>query len=143
MYRPPGDRAGKIPLGKIELPETKKPRIAPGAARYRAGRGFEYDVRDELEARGFFVVRAAGSCGVADLVALGQCQQHQVLLVQCKRDGRCPPREWNPLYDIAFQHQAIPLIAMQGERTGEILYRLLTGVKVPGGPRSPWEPFIP
>jgi Holliday junction resolvase len=116
--------------------------IAPGAARYRAGRGFEWEVRDELTARGYYVVRAARSGGVADLVAVRSVTAHQVLFVQCKRDGRCPPEEWNALYEIAVNHGVIPLVARrQGTR---IEFFLLTRLKTRGAAsRSPWEPFEP
>ena len=49
--------------------------------RYAKGRRFEYRVKEWLEERGFYVVRSAGSKGIADLVAL---KDNQTFLVQCK-----------------------------------------------------------
>jgi Holliday junction resolvase len=48
---------------------------------YRRGARFEYQCRDELMEAGWFVIRAAGSHGAADLVAL---RGNDVLLIQCK-----------------------------------------------------------
>jgi len=59
--------------------------------RYASGRRFEWRVKRFLERRGWFVVRSAGSHGIADLVALRRgCPP---MLVQCKADGRLSPAE--------------------------------------------------
>lgn len=50
--------------------------------RYRNGRAFEYRVRDHFIGQGYYVVRAAGSKGKADLVALRAGQPPT--LIQCK-----------------------------------------------------------
>ncbi len=76
-------------------------------SRYASGRAFEYRVRDELRARGYLVIRAAGSKGVCDLVALAN---GSVLLVQCKR-GRCSVAERKALWDCARRANAVALIA--------------------------------
>jgi hypothetical protein len=52
------------------------------------GASFERKVADLLESDGYLVIRAAGSHGAADLVAL---KLGQVLFVQCKLNGRCDP----------------------------------------------------
>lgn len=51
---------------------------------YQRGAYRERLARKELEARGYTVVRSAGSKGAADLVAI--CKNH-VLLVQVKSEG--------------------------------------------------------
>jgi Holliday junction resolvase len=54
--------------------------------RYTAGRKFEYDVRDFLKKKyGYTVVRAAGSHGLADLIAW---KGNDVLLIQCKKEKK-------------------------------------------------------
>ncbi len=55
---------------------------------YRRGRYLEYLARDALVARGYTVVRSAGSKGPVDLVATGP--QH-VLFIQVKAQGRTRP----------------------------------------------------
>lgn len=56
-------------------------------SRYGSGRRAEYRSRDVLVADGFYVVRAAGSKGCFDLVAIGP---DVVVLVQCKKGTRWP-----------------------------------------------------
>lgn len=68
------------------------------ASNYSRGARFEYRVRDALIALGYIVIRAAGSHGIADLVAL---HRHRLLLVQCKRNGTCPPAEREELERLA------------------------------------------
>ena len=56
---------------------------------------FEYEVRDWLEERGWFVIRSAGSKRSADLVAV---RNNQTLLVQCKKGTKPPKSERENLY---------------------------------------------
>jgi Holliday junction resolvase len=103
------------------------------------GASFERKVADLLESDGYLVIRAAGSHGAADLVAL---KLGQVLFVQCKLNGRCDPSEWNEFFRLAAQVGALPLIAYRPGRQG-VAYRLLTGPKDVAGKRSPavsWSP---
>ena len=99
--------------------------------RYSGGVDFEREVRRHLEDDGYWVIRAAGSKGKADLVAI---KPGQVLIVQCKRNGLCPPAERNEVRRIAalLPGVAIPLVA---GRPG-ITFRRLTGPAA-----SAWEPF--
>lgn len=57
---------------------------------YRNGYELERAAKRLLEDNGYYVVRAAGSKGAADLVAL---KRGEVVLVQCKLDGYLLPRE--------------------------------------------------
>ena len=65
---------------------------------YRNGYELERAARQYLEQAGYFVVRAGGSKGVADLVALSP---YEALLVQCKLDGYVPPGERAALVNMA------------------------------------------
>lgn len=66
---------------------------------YARGADAERRIKRELEARGAFVVRAAGSHGCADLVALwpvavSAIPSYRPWLLQIKRGtGRCSPEE--------------------------------------------------
>ena len=57
---------------------------------YLRGRAHEYQVKKELEKDGWLVIRAAGSHGLFDLVAIKQPSNYishkngQILLIQCK-----------------------------------------------------------
>lgn len=94
---------------------------------YARGSDFERTVAAALTADGYLVVRAAGSHGNADLVAL---KPGQILLVQCKLAGppAVGPADWNGLWDDAVNVGAIPLIAWRPKR-GVIGYQEMYGPK--------------
>jgi Holliday junction resolvase len=75
---------------------------------YQRGRAFEYRVKRYLEAEGYFVVRAAGSKGCADLVAIRKGYAPE--LVQCKL-GRFTHRELRKLVKAATACGALPVVA--------------------------------
>lgn len=119
------------------------------------GSAFEHRVKDALEAAGWFVVRAAGSHGVADLIAIGPsltiCTFHgdavrtgpRVIMVQCKRGYQCPPDEWNGLYDAAAKYDAAPVLAYKVKR-GVIGWKRMVGRKSGvKGTRAPAEDWTP
>ena len=64
------------------------------SANYRKGRRLEYAARDALRAQGYIVIRAAGSKGPVDLIAIGH---RQVRLVQVKAHGAARPTDVNKL----------------------------------------------
>jgi Holliday junction resolvase len=107
----------------------------------RRGTDFERKVADALTTDGYLVIRAAGSHGAADLVAV---KTGQVLFVQCKLNGRCDPPEWNEFHRLAMSVGALPIIAYRPGRQG-IAYRKVTGPKDTAGARSPavaWAPGL-
>lgn len=100
--------------------------------RYRGGADFEREVRAALVKDGYDVVRSAGSKTKVDLVAF---KAGHVLLVQCKRNGVCPPAERIELLRIAWLLPVpigLPIVA---SRPG-ITYRRLYGP----GPKQ-WDPW--
>lgn len=102
------------------------------------GRSYEHRVRDLLTGAGYYVIRAAGSKGVVDLVAL---RGEHTLLVQVKGGTpRLDPVPWNALYDLAWRTGGVPLLA-QVEPRKPISLWILTGRK-DGGGRSPYEPYV-
>lgn len=109
-----------------------------GRRQYRSGTAFERTVRADLEANGYRTVRAAGSHGIADLVAL---KPGQVLLVQCKTDGSLPPKPWNELYGLALECGAVPVLAERPAR-GQLRYWRLQRRKHPRERPQPREPFV-
>jgi Holliday junction resolvase len=107
---------------------------------YARGATFERSVAAKLAADGYWVARAAGSHGKADIVGL---KRGQVLLVQCKLSGPggVSPAEWNELYAIAEQVGAIALVAHKPAR-GRIEFLRMTAVKTGvKGTRPPCEPW--
>lgn len=98
---------------------------------YEAGRRLEHDVRRHLVGEGYEVIRSAGSKGAIDVIAL---KEGQVLLVQAKRNGVCPPAERAELLRVAglLPGVGVPVVA---SRPG-VTYRRLTGP----GPKQ-WVPW--
>jgi Holliday junction resolvase len=103
---------------------------------YDRGRRFEHAVRADLTTNGYDVVRSAGSKTKVDLVAF---KTGQVLLIQCKIDGRCSPAERADLLRLAAMLPcAVPVIAWKRPRARAVHYSRITG---PGpADRTPWSP---
>lgn len=109
-----------------------------GRRQYRSGTRFENIIVADLRASGYFAVRAPGSKGCADLVAV---KPGQVLLVQCKTDGKLPPAPWNALYDAAAGCGAVPVLAAR-PKPGAVEYWRLERRKDGERGRQPKTLFI-
>jgi Holliday junction resolvase len=81
---------------------------------------FERTTRDALTKYGWYVVRAGGSLGIADLVALRAGSKP--LLVSCKTNGRIDPAEREALHTTARAAGARPLVASR-PKGGHVLLR--------------------
>jgi len=101
---------------------------------YAKGYAFEQKVAGHLTQDGYFCIRAGGSHGVADVVAL---KAGQALLVQCKTDGVISIADWNALLRAANMAGAVALLALRPKR-GVIEYRQLMGPAWARHPR-PYE----
>jgi len=68
---------------------------------YQRGYRFELETKKLWEAKGYLVVRAAGSHGIADLVAIkndsGYPSDLEVCLIQCKLTGKLSLHDRNYL----------------------------------------------
>lgn len=96
--------------------------LAMSLTNYQLGRAFEYRVRDLLKEHGWYVTRSAQSKGPADLVAV---QSGVIMFVQCKRDGKMGPKEWNEFWDVCQRAGAIPILARtKAKRRGTELMEL-------------------
>lgn len=104
---------------------------------YQRGRALEYSIRQKLRDLGYFVIRSASSKSPVDLVAI---REDHTLLVQCKRDLRLPPAEWNEIWEIADRTGSLAIVAGVPNRRTE--YRLIVGPKTKRG-KQPWEPWAP
>lgn len=72
---------------------------------YEKGRAFEYRVRNHFTDLGYDFVRSSGSHTVIDLIFFrGTPGNLDVLLVQCKTNGRLPPDERQALIDLKKKH---------------------------------------
>lgn len=103
--------------GRAAAPaKAAKSAVGGGARPYALGRNFERTTRSRLERCGFFVLRAYGSKGRVDLLAVAK--DRPVLFVQCKRRGEIGSEEWNALFLLAEQHGAWAVLATKlSERT--------------------------
>lgn len=105
---------------------------------YETGRRFEYQVKHDLEERGYYCVRAAGSHSKVDVVAV---KGSICLFVQCKTDGAITPAEWNTLMRICACATFLPIVATKGK--GGPAYKLLLEERGGHRGRRQWEPFDP
>lgn len=109
-------------------------------SKYRAGRQFEYRVRDDLRARGFWVLRSPASKSPVDLVAISK---GRVVFIQCKRGGGISVAEWNAIYDLAESVDAEPVLASMPGYRGIKYQRMLarkTGIRGVRQPIDDWNP---
>lgn len=94
------------------------------ATNYKRGYAFERRVRIYFEENGFYVVRSAGSHGVADLVAFQRHSNRPPILIQCKRHGAISNAEKAKLFNTAKEIYAWPMLAyMNQHRT--LIFELL------------------
>ena len=107
-------------------------------SRYDGGADLERAAKKVLEDSGYYVIRSAGSKGVADLAAL---KRGEVLLVQCKTDGRIDPAGRVALRTVAIPLGATCLVARwykPGRAARTVAFDELTSMG-PAGFRS-WTP---
>lgn len=109
------------------------------ATNYDRGAEFERRVKKHLEARGYAVMRSAGSHTPADLMAL---MVGEIVAVQCKRNGRLDPDEWNEFISWTKIADATPVVAQTGPAGRGIIYHRLVSRK-DGKGRQPWEHWLP
>ena len=93
---------------------------------YQRGRAFEYRVRNDLIERGaVYVMRAAQSKGLADLIALFPHGTHSrnVWLVQCKTGtARMTLLERTALAGIAADSRTVAMLAQPGPNNRGVEY---------------------
>jgi Holliday junction resolvase len=105
----------------------------------------ERQARDALRSCGWIVVRAAGSLGPADLVALRR--GFKPLLVACKTNGKISPDERTAIVDASWDGDARPLMACRTRRGWVDLHTVkpegigdrIDQIKVPPRPKEPDE----
>lgn len=114
------------------------------------GSAFERQVMAKLREAGWYVTRAAGSHGCADLLAIEPVDDSplysEVAFVQAKLGGpgACRPKEWNDLYDTAKRYGGVALIAHRPKRGRIEFLRIIgrkpeTGVRGPAAPVDEWR----
>lgn len=80
---------------------------------YTRGRTFEYKVIHFMESNGFKTIRAAGSKGAVDIVAV---KSGVLYLIQCKTSGRISPLESVALKQWSKDAGGIAILARMKKR---------------------------
>jgi len=97
---------------------------------YRRGADFERTVQDDLEDKGYLVIRAAGSHGIMDLVAFTLRERFAPpLFIQCKTNGKMSPKERRDLWEVAHICGAVPIKASRPKRGAILFERWYRGSK--------------
>ena len=113
------------------------------SSKYSYGAALEYRVRDHFEREGYYVMRSAGSGGVADLVALDMYVPAPPVMIQVKRvKGTMSVDAWNHLLRTANAVGAVALLAVE-HPTKPLVYSLqrITAPRRPRRQATPdqWE----
>lgn len=154
----PGQRRS---YGRQRVPTAPRAPNTGGRTPYRLGRDFERAIRGRLERRGYFVMRAYGSKGKIDLLAvtkatvvvdlpdnvLGDPERVEVPLtrtlgIQCKRRGDIGSTEWNALFDLCAEYGIMPVVAVKASERTVAFYRL-DERRIPRKPGRPWTEVDP
>lgn len=79
---------------------------------YRKGAIFENDIKDILLEDDWAVVRAAGSHGIVDIMAV---KYGVIWFIQCRKAGHLSPDERKELISLAKKHKALPILAYKSK----------------------------
>lgn len=101
---------------------------------YARGTNFERRIAADLESNGYWTIRAGGSHGCADVVAI---KLGQILFVQCKINGKISPADRVTLCEVCTTTGAIPIVAYRpSPRT--FAYRRVIDPHIRGGSYAPF-----
>lgn len=96
---------------------------------YQIGRRFEYRVQNYLRKKGYYVIRAYGSKGMYDLIAIppnnDKDMHNYPLMIQCKTNGYIKPAERESLKSNKYKWQGWQIIAMN--QNHHIVFKDLDG----------------
>lgn len=107
---------------------------------YTRGRNLEYRAEAYLKAAGYVVTRAAGSKGVADLMAM-RCGRDPKLLVSCKLGkGGAPPAERKALSLAAEQAGGLAVVCWQRRPRTPMAWLVVGASGLYAEPDGEWLP---
>ncbi|GAI88058.1 unnamed protein product [marine sediment metagenome] len=88
------------------------------SSNYGKGARFELDVRDILLEDGWVAVRAAGSHGIIDVLAV---KVNEKWFIQCRTRGNLSGDERKELVALTKKHNAVPILAYKAK--GNIIFK--------------------
>jgi Holliday junction resolvase len=106
-----------------------------GKSNPHRGAVWERRMKVLLEQAGYMVIRAAGSHGAADLIAIRR--DVRPVFVQCKIHGTVGHGEWNALLTQARECGSTPIIASRNETGKHVYLREITDYHVARSPKWP------
>lgn len=99
---------------------------------YVKGRNFEYRVQNYLRKKGYYVIRAYGSKGMYDLIAIPPSNDKEIhnypLMIQCKTNGYIKPLERESLNQNKYKWQGWQVIAVNENH--HVVFKSLEGGKL-------------
>jgi len=112
---------------------------------YAKGTRFEHKTRDDLIARGWLVMRAAGSKGNTKIDLLAFRPGWPIMMIQCKTSGGISKVEWDQIFKVAgwYGRAAVPILASNGINGRGVIYQRITGERIRYAQKQPVEPFDP
>lgn len=111
---------------------------------YEKGTRFEGKVRDDLEALGYSVIRAAGSKGDSKIDLVAFHPEQPQLLIQCKADGKISKKEWDRVYTVSGWYPlSVPLLAYNGVNGHGVRYTRIEGLRIPYARLQPCQEYTP
>jgi len=114
-------------------------------SQYRRGADFENKVKEDFEDAGYYVMRSAGSKGVADLIALDMLLPgRRPVMVQCKLPSApLSVAGWNHLFRIGSLCGVAAVVASKSaERGGGYELHRITAERAPNGQVKAWVPWV-
>ena len=109
------------------------------------GRGFDRYLANYFTNRGYVATKAAGSKGLADVVAVPVHPGHQILLIQAKAGSshRITPKEWNGLYRLVQSNPCVTALAAFRTEDGPVFYELRNELLLNTRTENlPWLPWV-
>lgn len=115
-------------------------------SKYQKGTRFEHKVRDDLESRGYMVVRAAGSKGATKIDLIAFKIGVPMMLIQAKTGtAQITKIEWDMIFSISewYRGVSVPVVAENGPKGRGVTYSRITGKRVKFARVQPCQPYDP
>lgn len=128
---------------KSHINTGPQPTVKP--QHYAKGTRFERKTRDDLEKRGYLVIRAAGSKGAAKVDLVAFRPGWPMMLIQCKTSGAISKVEWDQLFRVStwYAGATVAILASNGPNGHGCTYEQITGERIRYARIQPCQPYDP